>query len=329
MRLRMNLDDLIGNAGILQDDCAAETSIFGNNGQLKVVGHNGSKGNKKQYILYCSVCSKDPELFGEGYFSSTKSSLDNNSIPCGCSTAPRWSKEQYFVLCSRKAKELGYKFIGFESDWAGHKTKIKMFCEKHEEWATLSKGVGCPSCRTDKMRAAKLKPDSVIVESFMATGSFVSGTKFWRSERTNNLGWFAYWNMYCPECEEYAEPKACHLIQGSIPCACSKRRQKECYITWLVDENNNPIAIKFGITNNLKRRIKEQNKLSKYSVQKGMVFAFPTVLACKRAERECKEELVTKFMSKSDLPDGYTETTDISNLFRIVEIYKRNGGILI
>lgn len=51
--------------------------------------------------------------------------------------------------------------------------------------------------------------------------------------------------------------------------------------------------------------------------------------ACKKAERECKKELETGVVLKRDMPDGWTETTWSYNIGKVVDIYKRNGGLLV
>ena len=54
-------------------------------GVLIVKDDNGLKGNKKRYILECSVCSKDKKLWPYGSIYSSKSSILKGNIPCGCS----------------------------------------------------------------------------------------------------------------------------------------------------------------------------------------------------------------------------------------------------
>lgn len=135
----MNLKGVIDENGLQQDDWSLAKRRFGGYQQLQVVGWSGKRWGKKIYILKCETCSQDYELFGEGYFRSSKSALVNSSqIPCGCSPHPYWSKGQYELLCSRKAREMGYTFLGFEGDRIGNKTKIRMLCEKHGEWRTGS-----------------------------------------------------------------------------------------------------------------------------------------------------------------------------------------------
>lgn len=330
----MNLEDVIEpEYGLQQDEWSLSKPSFGDEGQLEVVGWSGKgragKGNKL-YILKCVRCNQDSSLFGDGYFRSYKDNIINGSLPCGCSRITKWSKDQYFVLCSRKAQELSYKFLGFVGYWLGKNTKIKMLCEKHGEWSSgtinrlINNGGGCPGCKAE----VSTKPDDVMIASFFASGAFHPDTKFWRSERKDIRGYTPHWYVSCPECGETGEAMSGSLQKGRRSCACSKHHQQECYINWLFDEHSNAVAIKFGIARNSSKRIKEQDLKSTYHLIQYSVYSFPSVQACKKAERECLQELECRIVLKRDFPDGYTETTWPYNLERIIEIYQRNGGIL-
>ena len=332
----MNLEDVVDpEYGLQQDEWSLTRPKFGKEGQLEVVGWSGKQKGPKLYILKCSECSIDVELFGEGYFKSRKDKLVKGQLPCGCARSPRWSKEQFSVLCSRKAKELGYTFLGFVGEWKGQATKIKMLCEKHEEWGSgiihslITSGCGCPECRWDVVAKAAKKPDDVMIESFFASGAFHPETKFWRSDREDRQGTKRCWFMSCPECGETGESFGSNLQNGSRSCACSPMRQQEAYINWLVDDHGITIALKFGIANNSSQRINIQNSTSAYTIEQHSVYRFPDVASCKKAERECKQELECGVVLKRDMPDGYTETTWTYNLEKIEEIYKRNGGDMV
>ena len=330
----MNLEDVVDpEYGLQQDDWSLTRPKFGEEGQLEVVGWSGKSYTNKYYILKCNKCSLDSELFGEGYFRSEKGKLLTGHVPCGCSKKTHWSKEQYSVLCSRKAKELGYTFLGFIGDWKGVHTKIKMLCEKHGEWTrgsihTLTNGGnGCRGCQQDALVRATTKPDNIMIESFFKTGSFHPQTKFFRSEKKSKQGYMPYWLVSCPECGETGESASNSLQGGHRPCSCSKHRQQEAYINWLTDDHNNTVAIKFGIARDSKLRVKEQNLKSTYAIKQHSVYKFPDVASCKKAERECKQRLECGVVLKRDMPDGYTETTWLYNLEKVEEIYKRNGGL--
>lgn len=331
----MNLVDLVNEGGLLQDKWSLTRPKFGKDGQLEVMGWSGKvKGGQKFYVLKCSKCSQDRELFGEGYFRSVKGSLVNLSqVPCGCARSFDWSKEQYAVLCESKAKELGYTFLGFEGEWKGQKTKIKMLCEKHGEWSSgiinnlVNKDQGCPGCRADVTAVGSKKPNDVMIDSFFSSGAFHPDTEFWRSDRKDSRGKKIYWYMSCPECGEVGESISGNLQQGNRPCGCSKHRQQECYINWVVDDHNNAVAIKFGIARDSKQRVKQQDSKAAYTLTQHSVYEFPDVTSCKKAERECKQKLECGILTKEEMPDGYTETTSIRNLIKIIETYKRSGGV--
>jgi hypothetical protein len=340
----VNLEDVLGPEygpvnsvhSLQQDDYSLSGVVFGEEGQIEVVGWSGrNKAGNKFYILKCNKCSKDSELFGEGYFRSLKGSLVKGRVPCGCSKRPQWTKEQFAVLCSRKATELGHTFLGFVGEWKGARTKIKMLCEKHGEWSSgsidtlINAGRGCPGCKAEAVGVRSTKPDDVMIASFFASGSFHPDTKFWRGDRLDGRGWKAYWYMSCPECGEQGESQSDNLQQGCRPCACNIHRQQECYINWLIDDHNNAVAIKFGIANNSKQRIKQQDSKSAYTLKQHSIYVFPSVEQCKKAERECKKELETGVVLKRDMPDGYSETTWAYNIGRVKGIYERNGGVLV
>ena len=325
----MNLEDLLDESGLQQDEWSLTAPTFGKEGQISVVGWSGKQRTHKYYILKCIKCSHDNELFGGGYFRSPKSSLVNlGSVPCGCSKSPRFSEKQYEVLCSRKAEEIDYKFLGFVGEWKTHKTKIKMLCEKHGEWVSssinglISKGRGCPSCNG----GANPKPDNFMIQSFFASGAFHPETEFWRSERRDTNGAKVYWYMYCPDCDQIAEALSISFQSGSRPCGCRKHRQQQCAINLVIDSEFKVVAIKFGVANDSYNRVKSQNRGCCYDVKNFTVYTFPDIISCRKAERQCKQELDCGILSKEEMPDGWTETTNCRNLPLVLSIFQSNGG---
>ena len=335
-----NLEDLIDpEYGLQQDEWSLTRPRFGEEGQLEVIGWSGrrqrqrnSQSGDKHYTLKCSKCNQDPELFGGGYFKSTKSNLERGKLPCGCSATCFWTKEQYTTLCSRKAEGLGYKFLGFVGKWGGQVTKIKLLCGEHGEWSSgtikglISGGTGCPGCKVEVIVKLRTKPDSVMVESFLASGAFHPDTKFWRSERKDSREKAIYWNVYCPDCRMRGEAIAGNLRNGKRPCKCSPHRQQESYINLLRDLDDQVVAIKFGVANNSEVRVKQQNNKCFYEVSNHSVYYFPDKKSCIKAENECLQKLVCGVISKEFMPDGYTETTWAFNLDKIISIYEKHGG---
>ena len=327
----MNLVDLLDESGLQQDAYSKMGAVFGDNGQLSLIGWSGKRGTNKHYILKCDECSADTELFGEGIFRSLKGDLVKGKHPCGCGKT-KWTKEQYTIICSRKAKELGYTFLGFGPDWGGRKTKIRMLCEKHGEWRSgliaslIDMACGCPGCGADTVRVARTKSDEEMVLSFFASGVFHPDTKFWRSERETKSGVRKYWYIHCGYCNGQGESISSDLQSGHMSCVCSPHRQRECYIN-LVCDGDSTVALKFGIAINSASRVDSQNRYSIFNVVNRSVYKFPDTTSCKAAERECKKELDCGVILKRDMPDGYTETTHVYNLDKIIQIYKNHGGV--
>lgn len=326
----MDLKDVLADGALNHDDWSLSAPRFGEQLQLEVMGWSGRDNSEvKFYVLKCSICSQDPELFGEGYFKVTKSNVVNlKQSPCGCSGKYLWTKEQYHIRCSRKANELGHTFLGFDGEWKKISTKIKMLCEKHGEWSStvnnfLNIGSDCRRCRIE----ARPSPDADIISSFFVSGMFHPDTKFWRSDRLNRAGGKPYWLMLCPECQEIGEAEAGNFRRGSRPCGCSNNRQTESYIN-LVKDGETVLAIKFGVTNNVNLRLHSQKSSCIFDIENHSVYKFPDYNSCRQAERHCKLELECRVLSREEMPDGYTETTWAYNLDRVMEIYERNGGVL-
>ncbi len=335
----MYLEDVLEPSfGLQQDEWSLQQHTFGNENQLKIIGWSGKveNGYNKIYIVRCSACSKDEELYGTGHFKTTKNSvLRLNSIPCGCAASGvRWSAEQYSVLCERKAKNTDYGFIGFCGEFKGNTTKIRLSCKKHGIWETntinkfLSQGRGCPRCKGTP--GCNKKPDEDMIRRFRSTGMFHSETVFTRNlVRLNNKGRKSYWDVYCPECDCTSSALSGCLNAGKRPCECSPSRQKECYLHVVLFDSE-AIAVKFGIAVMSSRRLKEQiSRNTGLEFDQIGVYLFDSNDQCKNAERLCKQVLECGILSKERMPDGWSETTLPSNIGKIINIYESHGGIRI
>lgn len=220
-----------------QDEFSLSRPQFGKDNQVTVIGWKGRSNSTKYYIVKCSRCAKDPELYGNGVFRIPFGSLNKGSYPCGCSKSPTYSEYQYKILIERKCKEKGYIFHGFSEDFKRQETKLKLECPKHGMWYStnakcfIHRKAGCPQCGRDSTISASYKEDTAHYEDFMSTGKFKEGTKFWRSERKSIKGAQAYWNYTCPICsnDEYVQNGLCsgvfeshvgHLFNGGVSCRC-------------------------------------------------------------------------------------------------------------
>lgn len=227
-------------------------------GVLTVLGCNNLKGSKKSYILCCSICSEDKELFPP-YFESKKSNLNNGRVPCGCSKSCKWSMLQYETKVRRECSTRNYEFLGFGAG-KGKRTKISLKClEDDHVWETTSidnflhNGRGCTMCsRVSRVEALRL-PDDTHIAGFLATKAYKMGTTFTRNtKRKTSEGYFSYWDITCPVCSEdvYVKEGLCSgrftthsytLKRGGLPCRCSgnykwTQEQREYQIKKLAKE---------------------------------------------------------------------------------------------
>lgn len=123
--------------------------------------------------------------------------------------------------------------------------------------------------------------------------------------------------------------RASGLLNHGTGCPqCANQTQQQCYINHIHDEQGILCALKFGIANNSDRRIKKQNSHNVFTMKQVQVWHFSTVKQCKDAEKRCKRVLHTEAVSKYAMPDGYTETVELSCMASIQNIYKLYGGTL-
>ena len=138
-------------------------------GRLEVIGIHGKQGTAATFKVTCAECSKDPELFPEGYFVSTKSNLINGQKPCGCSKSPKWKPWQFLILARRVAKG---RFIvhGFVEEFHGKTTKLNLECLKDgHKWTAsinhvINKRNGCPKCKGVTLAEQNKTPTPIALQ---------------------------------------------------------------------------------------------------------------------------------------------------------------------
>ena len=285
-------------------------------GKLRVVSIV-KKSKHTTFKLVCTECSKDPELFPDGYFVSVKSSMVRGIKPCGCGKNVRWKDWQYLILARRAAKD---RFLvhGFAEEFHGQDTKLNLECLKDGyKWATsinnIMNGKGCPKC------AGNIKPTEqealqkcidICKEMDYDVVGFVGGYKGAHKTR------FEY------NCKIHGKQNVCYNDFVNIGSRCngcavtgySTSKQGTFYVyQWTKDSHS---FIKFGITNQKElTRIKEQKRETKYNYKKVWSATFEDGSIPLYIENYIKNSgIEIGIMSKEEFPDGFTETTNISNL---------------
>ena len=123
-------------------------------GKLEVVGiaDETGKNGRKLFKVTCTKCSKDKELFPDGYFISYKDDLKRNKKPCGCSKKPNWKCWQYLILARRAGEKKGFIVHGFAEEFKNQKTKLNLECLKDgHKWTAnihniINSDQSCPKC---------------------------------------------------------------------------------------------------------------------------------------------------------------------------------------
>lgn len=299
-------------------------------GKLEVIGIAGKKGSHKVYKVTCTECSKDPELFPDGYFISTKGHLKEEKKPCGCSKAPKWKQFQLLILAKRSGELKGFIVLGFDGD---NKSKFKLRCIKDgHEWSASTMSVihgnrACPVCgaatkarkRTLPYEKAVSNCETICKEVGYEPIGFIDGYTTAR---------YSFFYYRCPEHGLNSMVYYSFVNRGSRCPGCAKsgydpNKAGSFYIVnWYHSESS---FIKFGITN--------QDIMKRVSQQKSGTLYNPEILYCKTFENGYIPRDIEKYVKSTELlkigviaplhfPDGFTETIETKDLPVLEELVK-------
>lgn len=193
-----------------------------------------NKGNNTLFSVYCSVCSNDCELFPEKEMLISKNNLNQGKYPCRCSSGWKPSKYQYKVMVLRLAKQNKEEVLDFDEN-----SIVKVRTKGFNDWSVSANGYLNGKRSLDEAMSNKItnlrKPDNVHVDRFMSSGSFLEGTKFWRSDKRDLKGCYSYWNYSCPVCsnDEYVKEGLCSGVFSGVISTLSKgNRSCRCVPTF-------------------------------------------------------------------------------------------------
>jgi hypothetical protein len=226
-------------------------------GVLTVIGvDNGQRAKgwwNQKYIIKCSICSEDEKLWPYGSIKTGKSFLEKGTVPCGCTRTPRWSKEQYEVRINRWCSDRGYEFLGFNGEWRGKDTKVKIRdLETNEEWDSgtlhrlLFQGSGNPlKAKRRQLTGIHSRKYYDNDEDLISKSAYPEGTTFKLIEGK-------VWEVTCSVCSKdfYSHKdkgafmaSRDSILGGSLSCRCSKRyfwnqEEREFQMKHLLSEDN-------------------------------------------------------------------------------------------
>lgn len=250
----------------VEDDFIGKMFPTPKGGVLTVVGHNGLKSGKKKYILECSICSRDEELWPYGSITSSKPNMNKRAIPCGCSVSVKWDERQQYLRVNRLAMEEGYTFIGWHGGFKGIKTYIDLYNPlTGNRWDTCKiesflSGARDPALLKALFKEKKELPDEYHINNFKKNKSLENLSFKKNKELTNSVGSYVFWDVTCPICsnDEYAKnvsgsdvfhSSTSQLRAGYIPCRCSKsyqwRKEERLYTVKKICKSYGYTFIKF------------------------------------------------------------------------------------
>ena len=200
----------------------------------------GSQHVGKSYIVACSICSKDSELWPEIHMNRT--SVRDEKLSCSCSIKVNYSIDQNVLRAYRKAKDLGIEVLEVEIAGNTKNSRIKTYCNEHGQEnhclikTLLERKSCCMAGGVENSLNSRLISEEDASNSFMSTGKFTEGTEFKR------VGLTGYWEVHCKKCkqDQYAADGiksvwVCiggSLSSGVSPCRCSVKHYwtKEEYL---------------------------------------------------------------------------------------------------
>ncbi|QDB74017.1 endonuclease [Aeromonas phage 2L372X] len=288
-------------------------------GRLEVIGIDGKQGTHTTFRVACTECSKDPELFPDGYFVSVKSNLVNDLKPCGCGKNVRWFDWQYLILARRAGEKKGFIVHGFTEEFKNQNTKLNLECLKDgHKWIArindiINSDKGCPKCSgvyKPTEQEALQKCIDICKEMDYDVVGFVD------KYRTTHKTRFEY------ICKTHGKQNVSYhsfVNQGSRCNGCaingySTSKHGTFYVyQWTKDSHS---FIKFGITNQKElARIKKQKRETEYGYKRIWSATLEDGSIPLYIENFIKNsEIEIGVVSKEEFQDGFTETSYINNL---------------
>lgn len=181
--------------------------------------------------------------------------------------------------------------------------------------------VGKEPCRCNKYAVLTKEQMEFKITKFLAGGKLIRwlDTDF---KTTSTI------EVQCANGHNHYKTTVEKLLNGEKTCPeCRDIPIKFAYID-SVREVNNEVCLKFGITKDVDQRLYLLNKNNKGFLLDSLIkFEFHSEQACRDAEMECKRLHYSKFFSKNEFPDGFTETAKISDYDKICTIFKNFGGV--
>lgn len=205
------------------------------------------------------------------------------------------------------------------------KEKLGVVCRRHGEFPTdahhhISRAQGCPHPECAYAKISEVKASSI--EEFVAKAKLVHGDTYDYTDTEYHRS-FTKLTIYCKSCEEYFPQSPTDHLSGCGCPYCAGKNQKQSYIFTIGEYKS---AFKFGIANIYLTRFNKQSSKSPLDVEVFGVWEYDSTEQCKNAERYVINNYNCGYLTKSEYPDGYSETLNTNYMDKVVKVYEDFGG---
>lgn len=215
-----------------------------------------------------------------------------------------------------------------EFNYENSNSFCKLNCKKHGEYkqrirAILS-GHGCAKCASEVSAKIRSNP----VESYIPEFQRLYNGKYDYSLATGDTSKSRF-KVICPEHGEFTTTVTNHLCgKGCVRCSDGDRGYscKKSGVFYILKITDN--VIKFGISNNFDKRLKDIIKGSCFDISCMYKFNFEDGQIPREIESEViASDIVRSVVSRCDMVSGYTETTYLYNLTKILSIVSKYESV--
>ncbi len=235
------------------------------------------------------------------------------------------TKDEYKTRILEICETENLIFLGFVGEWKGCRTKIKLSCKHGHEWISsilhfVYQNTRCPVC------VGRLSIDDRMIQINQVCNSLgyviIKIHEEWKNTETK-----IDVKCLCDYIWTTTIHRVIHGTTGCRKCATygyNTKKSGTLYIQKLTNDDSF-VGVKFGITNrDTNERMKNQSSKSKFDHEIFYELTLQDGQKILELENKIKEAMKgkTSYISKEDMPDGYTETVAPSELSTIMYIVK-------
>ena len=297
-------------------------------GNCVVVGFEGGyvKNNERNLIVECFIHGE----FKTSYYNFCR--LGRGCPICSKNKAVSkrtFSEEDAINFAKECADQLGLTVVGFIDGYKNINTKnLVVSCHRHGEYTTSLNSIkngrnGCAKCAGVGLKTEEEAMLDIIKESKDRDNiTFVCFDSGYKGGKVKNL------KLLCSNCGEYTTSSQNFLSGKGCPnCAHYGFRPSKKGVLYIqkIIKDSFLVGIKFGITNKTtQERMKQQSNVSKFDHEIFYELTLQDGQKILDLENKIKEAMKgkTSYISKEDMPDGWTETVAPSELSTIMYIVK-------